>query len=187
MKSNQKWLQSFSQEGKEANDWHFRENLVPWGILSAGPTPWCRAPWRSTNRTCLWPETDWQPAATERGSPPARTGNQDGLMPWIHTSPSRKRQKKTQRYHHTTQERRNLPTLTNKTHWENNTSVKRDRSWAHTLRYRRTQHSIKTHTRVNAAQTKIFQGSSSILVRLSCLQSVSAISVSLMRLNDREI
>ncbi len=124
MKSNQKWL-----EGKEANDWHFRENLVPWGILSAGPSPWCRAPWRSTNRTCLWPETDWQPLATERGSPPARTGESR----WTDALNTHFIQWEERRKHNVTTTQR-LPTLTNKTHWENNTSVKRDRSWAHTLR-----------------------------------------------------
>ncbi len=177
MKSNQKWL-----EGKEANDWHFRENLVPWGILSAGPSPWCRAPWRNTNRTCLWPETDWQPLATERGSPPARTGESrwtDALnthfIQWEET------EENTTLPPHNACPPWQIRHIGRTTHQSSETGAE------HTL-YARGDTAQHKNTLVWAQhKTKIFQGSSSILVRLACLQSVSVISVSLMWLNDREI
>lgn len=41
---------------------------------SACPGSWCRAPWQSRSRRCLWSYTDWVCSATEGESPPAPLG-----------------------------------------------------------------------------------------------------------------
>lgn len=44
----------------------------PWVAQSESPTLWCRAPWRSRSRKCLWFDTDWVYSATETSSSPTQ-------------------------------------------------------------------------------------------------------------------
>ncbi len=124
MKSNQKWL-----EGKEANDWHFRES----GTLRDSvcrPKPLVQSSMTEYEQNVSLTR-NWLTAISHRAG---FTSSSDGgiKMDWCPEYTLHPVGRDRRKHNVTTTQR--LPTLTNKTHWENNTSVKRDRSWAHTLR-----------------------------------------------------